>query len=155
VLDLLADQHSADGALGLVADAMRDRATTPDRLRAALELRPATRWRMVVIDALPDLRAGAQSPLEIRDARLRRRRGLPMGTRQSRRLGDGTEHLDVLIEEWRLHVELDGRLGHDRAREVWRDMRRDNRVSGCSCDICATAGPTWAIVAATWRSSRR
>jgi hypothetical protein len=32
-----------------------------------------------------------------------------------------------LVEEYRLHVELDGRLGHDRAAEVWRDYRRDNR----------------------------
>jgi hypothetical protein len=43
-----------------------------------------------------------------------------------RRLRDGTEYLDVVIDEWALHIELDGRLGHDRAREVWRDMRRDN-----------------------------
>ncbi len=33
----------------------------------------------------------------------------------------------VLIDEFRLHVENDGRLGHDRAQEIWRDMRRDNR----------------------------
>lgn len=32
-----------------------------------------------------------------------------------------------MIEQWRLHVELDRRLGHDRGRERWRDMRRDNR----------------------------
>jgi hypothetical protein len=42
-------------------------------------------------------------------------------------LADGTEYLDVLIAEWRLHIELDGRLGHDRAREIWRDIKRDNR----------------------------
>jgi hypothetical protein len=127
VLDLLADKRSADAALGLVADALRDRGTTPDRLRSALEPRPKTRWRRVVLDALPDLRAGAQSPLEVLDAKMRRRHGLPAGVRQASRLADGTEHLDVLIEEWQLHVELDGRLGHDRAREQWRDMRRDNR----------------------------
>jgi hypothetical protein len=37
------------------------------------------------------------------------------------------EYLDILIDEFQLHVELDGRLGHDRARELWRDMKRDNR----------------------------
>jgi hypothetical protein len=37
------------------------------------------------------------------------------------------EYLDVYDEEFRVHVELDGRLGHDRAGESWRDMRRDNR----------------------------
>jgi hypothetical protein len=79
-----------------------------------------------VLDALPDLARGAQSPLEIRDARLRRAHGLPAGRRQLRRLRDGTEYLDVVLEEWGLHVELDGRLVHDRAREIWRDFRRDN-----------------------------
>jgi hypothetical protein len=126
VLDLLDSRTSADSALGLVADSLRDRATTPERIRAALEQRPRTRWRRVVLDALPDLRAGAQSPLELRDATLRRRHGLPMGERQLERLNDGTEHLDVIIEKWGVHVELDGRLGHDRAREIWRDMKRDN-----------------------------
>jgi hypothetical protein len=126
VLDLLASQRTADAALGLVADALRHGATTPDRLRAVLEQRPRTRWRRVITDALPDLSRGAQSPLEIRGARLRRVHGLPEGRRQVRRLRDGTEYLDIVIEEFGLHVELDGRLGHDRAREIWRDMRRDN-----------------------------
>jgi very-short-patch-repair endonuclease len=127
VLNLLAGQPTADRALGLVADALRGRATTPDRLRGALLDHPVTRWRRVVLAALPDLRAGAQSALELHDARLRRRHGLPPGSRQARRTADGTEFLDVLIEQFRLHVELDGRLGHDRAREIWRDMKRDNR----------------------------
>jgi hypothetical protein len=126
VLDLLASRRTADAALGLVADAVRNRATTPDRLRAALAQRPRTRWRRIINDALPDLSRGAQSPLEIRDARLRRVHGLPEGRRQLRRLRDGTEYLDVVVEEFGLHVEFDGRLGHDRAREIWRDMRRDN-----------------------------
>jgi hypothetical protein len=127
VLDLLAVQASGEAALGLVADSIRGRLTTSDRLRASLADRPKTRWRRTILDAMPDLRAGAQSVLELRDASLRRRHGLPMGTRQWKRLADGTEHLDVLIEEWGTHVELDGRLGHDRAREVWRDLKRDNR----------------------------
>jgi hypothetical protein len=127
VLDLLATKLSAETALGLVADSLRERGTTPDRLRAALEVRPNTRWRKVICDALPDLRDGAQSPLELRDVALRRRHGLPMGDRQVCRLHDGSEYLDVVISEWQLHVELDGRLGHDRAREIWRDMKRDNR----------------------------
>jgi hypothetical protein len=127
VLDLLAGQVSADAALGLVADSLRDKRTSPQRLRAAFDRLPKTRWRQVVLDALPDLRAGAHSLLELRDANLRRLHGLPAGTRQAGRLADGTEYLDILIEEFQLHVELDGRLGHDRAREQWRDMKRDNR----------------------------
>ncbi|HWA67091.1 MAG TPA: hypothetical protein VG899_12080 [Mycobacteriales bacterium] len=127
VMDLLAARRTADSALGLVADAVRSRQTTPERLRRAIRDLPKTRWRKVVLDALPDLDAGAHSQLELRDAALRRRHGLPQGVRQSRRLADGTEYLDVVIEEYDVHIELDGRLGHDAAREVWRDMRRDNR----------------------------
>jgi hypothetical protein len=127
VLDLLSSQATADAALGLVADALRDNRTSPRRIRHALERLPKTRWRQVVLDALPDMRSGAQSLLELRDAKLRRLHGLPAGRRQAGRLADGTEYLDVLVEEFQLHVELDGRLGHDRAREQWRDMKRDNR----------------------------
>jgi hypothetical protein len=127
VVDLLATRRTADAALGLIGEALRTRRTAPDRLRAALVGSPTTKWRQVVFEALPDMAAGAESPLEVRDAKLRRRHGLPSGTRQLRRLGDGTEYLDVVIDEWRLHVELDGRLGHDATQERWRDMRRDNR----------------------------
>jgi uncharacterized protein YoaH (UPF0181 family) len=127
VLDLLAVQPSATAALALVADAIRERKTTPDRMRVALQERRRTRWRTQILGVLPDLCAGAHSVLELRDAELRRRHGLPAGERQVRRETDGTEYLDVLVDEWQLHVELDGRLGHDSARDIWRDMRRDNR----------------------------
>jgi hypothetical protein len=127
VMDLLPTKGTADSALGLVSAAIRSRLTTPDRLRDAIRDLPKTRWRKVVLDALPDLSAGAHSPLELRDAKLRRAHGLPAGQRQWRRLADGSEYLDVLIAEFGVHIELDGRLGHDGAREQWRDMRRDNR----------------------------
>lgn len=77
--------------------------------------------------ALPDIGAGAHSLHEIKDTRMRRRHGLPLGRRQFTRDAKGTEYLDVFIEEYGIHVELDGRLGHDRAVETWRDFRRDNR----------------------------
>lgn len=127
VLDLLGSRRSADAALGLVGEAVRSRRTTPQRLRAALTEAMCTRWRRVVLEAMPDVERGAQSPLEVRDARLRRQHGLPAGRRQIRRIGDGVELLDVVVAEWGVHVELDGRLGHDATRERWRDMRRDNR----------------------------
>lgn len=127
VVDLLGSSMNADAALGLVADSFRDRMSSPDKLRLALERLTQTRWRRIVLDALPDLKEGAQSPLEVRDTKLRRAHGLPSGTRQACRLADGAEFLDLLIEEWQLHVELDGRFGHDRAQERWRDMKRDNR----------------------------
>lgn len=127
VVDLLGNARNGDAALSLVANAMRGRRTTPDRLRQVLEPRVRVRWRKEVLAALPDVQAGAHSLLEIKDAKMRRAHGLPAGTRQFHRDVHGVEHLDVLVEEYRLHVELDGRLGHDRATEVWRDFRRDNR----------------------------
>jgi hypothetical protein len=127
IIDLVPTRPTAEAALDLTAKGIRQRATTPSRMREALSAHSRTRWRAAVLEALPDIEAGAHSALELRDAKLRRRHGLPMGTRQAKRLQDGTEYLDILIEEFGLHIELDGRLGHDGARELWRDMRRDNR----------------------------
>ncbi|HVW80388.1 MAG TPA: hypothetical protein VHB69_05545 [Mycobacteriales bacterium] len=127
VLDLLQGRRSADAALGFIGDALRTRSTNAARLRNAVLAKPRTRWRRLILDALPDIEAGAQSPLELRDAAIRRRHGLPQGRRQVRRLGSQVEYLDGLIEEYGVHIELDGRLGHDRTRDRWRDMRRDNR----------------------------
>jgi hypothetical protein len=126
VIDLLPGRRTVDQALALVADAIRTRRTTAPRLRAAIESRTRLRWRRQALLALPDLHAGAHSVLELHDAAIRRRHGLPAGKRQFRRRIDGTEFLDVYIEEFNVHVELDGRLGHDRALEIWRDFKRDN-----------------------------
>ncbi|MBV9485435.1 MAG: hypothetical protein JO246_05210 [Frankiaceae bacterium] len=127
VLDLLPRCSTADAALCLIADALRWPLTTPASIRHALLAKPCTRWRKVVLEALPDLAAGAQSSMEVREMRLRRAHGVPVGRRQFTRLADGTEHLDDFDAEFRVHTELDGRLGHDRGRDVFRDMRRDNR----------------------------
>jgi hypothetical protein len=126
VVDLLAEQPTADRALGLVADALREGLSTAPRLRDAVNAGRGIRWRRVVLEAIPDLTQGARSVLELRDAAMRRAHGLPAGRRQVRRRHTGVEYLDVLVEEFGLHVELDGRLGHDRGSEIWRDMRRDN-----------------------------
>jgi len=128
VIDLLPEMTTVDAAIGLVADAVRSRRTTADRIRTAIETAPwSLRWRRIVVEVLPDIDRGAHSPLEVRDAALRRSHNLPMGRRQLTRKTDGTEYLDVMIEEFGVHIELDGTLGHDRAVEQWRDMRRDNR----------------------------
>ena len=126
VLDCLDRQGSALDALALVANAVQKGRTTAVRLRAALLASPKTRWRRMVLDALPDVGAGAHSVLELHDARIRRRHGLPAGRRQVRRFRDGTEQLDLYLEKYGVHVEFDGRLGHDEARDRWRDMDRDN-----------------------------
>lgn len=127
VCDLLGMTKSADRALALVADAVRSRRTTSSRLREAIAGTPNVRWRAVCLDVMPEVAGGAHSLLELKDSNIRRRHRLPRGKRQKRRDAGGVEYLDVVIEEYAMHVELDGRAGHDRAEEEWRDMRRDNR----------------------------
>lgn len=126
VLDLMRSRATVDAALGLAADAgppaPDDHPTAASSTRGAPPDTVAAR----AADRAPDVAAGAHSVLELHDARLRRRHGLPPGRRQVRRLRGGVEHLDVVIDEYLVHVELDGRLGHDRATDRWRDMRRDN-----------------------------
>ncbi|HVV74467.1 MAG TPA: hypothetical protein VHC43_00405 [Mycobacteriales bacterium] len=73
-VDLLANQRSADEALGLVASAIRGRQTDAERLRRLITALPKTRWRKVILEALPDVAIGAHAPLEIRDI-LRRKDG--------------------------------------------------------------------------------
>jgi hypothetical protein len=126
VLDVLDTLPDAEKALAFVAGAVRSRRTTSNRLREALVESPRTKWRKVCLEALPEVGRGAHSLLELKDGAIRKRHGLPRGKRQVRRDANGTEYLDVVIEEWRLHTELDGRLGHEEANEIWRDMRRDN-----------------------------
>lgn len=127
VCDLLKAICSADQALALVTEAVRSRRTTSSRLREAIIEMPNVRWRSVCLDVMPEVAGGAHSLLELKDSTIRRRHGLPRGKRQKRRDADGVEYLDVMVEEYALHVELDGRAGHDRVEEEWRDMRRDNR----------------------------
>lgn len=127
LIDLLPRAQTVEAALSLVADAIRTKQTNEALLRLWVITCPRVRWKDVVLQALPDAGAGAHSLLELLDARLRHRHGLPLGERQVERTEAGVEFLDVLDDAYRIHCESDGRLGHDRAIETWRDMRRDNR----------------------------
>lgn len=87
VVDLLEHARNAGTALGILADSIRNRRTTPDQLRVALRVAPRARWRGEVLAALPDVAAGAHSVLEIMDARIRRAHNLPDGERVALWLG--------------------------------------------------------------------
>ena len=76
---------------------------------------------------LRDVSCGAYSVLEQEYLkRVERPHGLPVGDRQ-RRDGDGPRVVfrDVDYPMWSTVVELDGRLGHEAARDRWRDLDRD------------------------------
>jgi very-short-patch-repair endonuclease len=131
VLDLAAASARPDDALAVVADACRRRVTTAARLAATAHDRPRLRRRAMLLALLGDVAAGAHSVLEVRFLwRVERPHGIPTGTRQRRvpRAG-GTSWTDVAYERYRVAVELDGRRGHESARDTWRDLDRDNMLA--------------------------
>lgn len=127
VLDLADLARTAEEAVAWPIRACERRLTTPDRILAALKDRGRARWRYDVADAIPDIRAGAHSPLELRYARdVERRHGLPRGDRQRRVIrGVTRQYIDVLYADYDVIIELDGVLAHS-ADGKSRDARRDN-----------------------------
>lgn len=124
---------TADGAVAVLADAVREGATTVSRLVDALTHHPRLPRRALLREVLADVAEGAQSPLERRYLRdVERAHGLPRGERQVRevvRLVEG-EVLrwvvrDVRYRAQRTLLELDGRIGHSASLDKWADLQRD------------------------------
>lgn len=99
--------------------------------RIALELlhvKKAPRLTFV-IDVVTDLVGGVRSLAELDFAGQCRTRGLPEPSRQAvRRAPNGRYYLDVLWEDWRVVVEIDG-IQHALAEEVVADALRHNDVT--------------------------
>lgn len=127
VLDLAGLAHTAEEAVAWPIRACQRRLTTSDRIIATLEARTRARWRRDIADAIPDIRAGVHSPLELRYLRdVERRHGLPRGDRQVRVIRGATrQYIDVRYADYGVVVELDGVLAHPVDGRN-RDMRRDN-----------------------------
>ena len=107
-----------------VTRAVQNRLTTPLHLQRALDRRQRHSRRALLTELLLEVAEGAESPLELRYLRdVERRHGLPEGKRQRRTTTPGRR--DVIYREFRLIVELDGRLGHV-GEGRFRDMARDN-----------------------------
>ncbi|MBB5790604.1 type IV toxin-antitoxin system AbiEi family antitoxin domain-containing protein [Jiangella mangrovi] len=129
VLDLVDTASHPREAEGWVTAACQRRATTPERLADALARRKKIRWRAMVEAMLTDVAEGAQSPLELRHLRrVERAHGLPTGCRQRRVAGRRVIWIDVDYEQYRVRVELDGRVGHT-GEGRFRDHQRDNRAT--------------------------
>jgi hypothetical protein len=127
VLDLAGESDDDLGAIAVLADACQSRRTTAARLLAALEARPRLRRRRVIRRVLIDVASGTNSVLEwLYLNRVERPHALPAAGRQrvvkERR---GTSYRDVEYPLWGLVVELDGRIGHELARDRWDDLDRD------------------------------
>jgi len=129
VLDLTQLSVAFDDACGWITRACGRRLTTEERLRAALAVRGKMRWRAGLSDVLAAAGDGIHSVLEYRYLRdVERAHGLPRSRHQVRVLIDGrSAYRDAYYEEYRLAVELDGRLAHP-DEERWRDRHRDNKA---------------------------
>lgn len=119
-------------ALALVSAACRRRVTTPGRLAAELERQPRLRHRRWLLSVLQDVTDGVQSVLEgTYRRRVERAHGLPRPDRQAHeRTEDGIVYRDVRYSQYRLVIELDGRIGHEASRDKWDDQDRDLLVAG-------------------------
>jgi predicted transcriptional regulator of viral defense system len=126
VLDLIQFSRTFDDACGWLTRACGRRLTTEVKLRAALGQRKKMRWRTELDDVLTAAGEGIHSVLEYRYVRdVERAHGLPPAKHQVRVVIDGRAvYRDAYYEEYRLAVELDGRLAHP-DEERWRDSRRD------------------------------
>jgi len=127
IFDLADRCDDAWDAVGWIASALGRRLTTQDRLRGTLDKRSRLRWRGDLTAVLsPDL-AGIHSLLEYRYFRnVESPPGLPKATRQARASrGGASVYRDVLLDEFALVVELDGRVAHP-GDTRWLDIQRDN-----------------------------
>ena len=126
VLDLVELASTFDDACGWITRACARWLTTEERLRDALAARKKMRWRPELDDVLAAAGEGIHSVLEYRYLHdVERVHGLPRSSHQVRVVIDGKAvYRDAYYDEYKLAVELDGRLAHP-DEERWRDSRRD------------------------------
>lgn len=127
VLTVASRAASEDAAVAVIADACQSRRTTPKRLAESLRLRRRLRHRRLLLTILNDVATGAYSALERRYlSHVERPHRLPTGHRQRRvTRGRSVAYRDVDYLGLLTLVELDGRLGHERAGDRWADLERD------------------------------
>ena len=127
VIDLAAAATDRWSALAVIAEVVRERRTTVDRLREVLVGRARVRHRAWLLRVLDDVALGACSALEHAYLTgVERAHGLPRGTRQAAAVGRwGRQWRDVDHPRYGLVVELDGRLFHDPVTARDADLDRD------------------------------
>jgi hypothetical protein len=126
-LQVASEAATEDAAVAVLADVCQSGRTSPARLDARLRAITRIRRRHLLEAVLVDVSTGAYSALERRFlAKVERPHGLPTGHRQRRvRAGRRIYYTDVSYVEFATDVELDGRLGHEGARDRWADLERD------------------------------
>lgn len=120
LVDLAAGASDDLAAVAVLADAVQARRTTALRLRATLVARERVARRAFLVGVLTDIADGTCSVLEHGYlTRVERAHGLPRGRRQA---GARSVFRDVLYDDFRQVVELDGRMFHDSARQRDADL---------------------------------
>lgn len=112
----------------LIADAVHARAVSEADLATGLAARSRHQQREVIRLAIGDVAEGAESGLEIIALRdVIRAHGLPEMRMQQPAEG-GRLQRDFENEEYRVVLELDGKVGHEAGDRI-KDLRRDRRAS--------------------------
>lgn len=140
-LDVMSKRIRSDdiaGAFTALAQVVRSRETTVERVLATLDERARISGRALIREMLTDVRDGICSVLErgYRD-RVERPHGLPRPSRQhgSRATGART-HQDIRYARYDLVVELDGYVFHSSPQARDHDAARD------LAELAATGAPT-------------
>ncbi len=130
VIDLWQAAGSMDDAVSWVLRGLGRRLTTQAKLRDSMQARAKLHSRALLSELLDQDMAGLHSILEFRYVRdVERPHGFPKGTRQAVAARGGRRvYRDKLYDEYKLVVELDGRISHpDETR--WDDTYRDNAAA--------------------------
>lgn len=131
VLDLTQTAVTFDDVCGWVTRAFARDLTDEATLRKAMSARPKLRWRADLMELMAAATEGDHSVLEYRyDRNVERAHGLPEAKRQVPFTGPGGRRgrRDRVYEDYRVVVELDGRLAHP-DDSAWKDKARDNAAA--------------------------
>jgi very-short-patch-repair endonuclease len=145
LVDAAAWMPTDRGAMAVLAAGVQQRLVRAEDLSQVVERVETLRRRGLMAGILADIAGGAQALSELDFTRqVVRRHRLPEPSRQvARRDGHGRQRwIDVLWDEWKIIVEIDG-AQHADPLQRWDDMERDN---GLNIDGYRTLRfPAWRI----------
>lgn len=133
------------GAMAVLAAGVQQGKVRVEDLRGVLERVGMVRRRGLIIDILGDIEGGAQALSELDFTRMVVQRfALPQPSRQvaKRDSRNRRRWIDVVFEEWKVIVEIDG-AQHIRPLDQWDDMERDNDMSADGYEILRF--PAWVV----------
>jgi hypothetical protein len=127
VIDAARWAGTDDRARAIVAAAFQQRLVDRTEIEKSLSRLQRVRRRGLILATAADAQDGSHSVSELDFLQLCRAGGLPEPSRQVIRTDarGGRRYLDVLFEEWRVQVEIDG-VQHLELKQWWADMRRQN-----------------------------